>query len=212
MNRYWILAVVLLLCSGAATAHHPLAGMTMTTFSHGILSGLGHPIIGIDHLFFVAAVGVAAFYARSALLSPVFYLVGVLLGIVVVVTGVQVWFVEGIIAFSLVLLGAIVISGRVMSTGQSRCLFVFLGLFHGYAFGESMVGVESINASVWMGYLIGLCAIQWVIAVLSGYVFSKSWTQLNSMSLRPRLMGAVSVGVGITFLVEAAESLLLQTI
>jgi len=204
--------LVLLVSSGVASAHHPLAGLPMSTFLHGILSGLGHPVIGIDHLFFVMAVGIGSYYARSPLLSPLFYLIGMVAGIVLIGAGMQLGYVEIVIALSLVLLGVVIISGWSMSTTQSRALFVFFGLFHGYAFGESMVGVESISESVWAGYLIGLCSIQWMIAVLAGYVGSKAWTQLDSMAIRPRLMGAVTLGVGITFVVEITESLLLQTV
>ena len=52
-----------------AVAHHPLGGMPMETFAHGVLSGIGHPVLGFDHLFFVALVGVAALYTGRKLLS-----------------------------------------------------------------------------------------------------------------------------------------------
>jgi len=206
------LLIAMLLNSGTALAHHPLAGMPMSTFTHGILSGLAHPVIGIDHLFFVVAVGIVALYTRSALLSPVYYIVGMLFGITITVAGVQLSHVEIAIALSLLLLGAIIASGHAMSTIQSWSLLSFLGLFHGYAFGESITGVESITEMVWAGYLIGLCSIQWSIAVLAGYLVSKAWTQIDSTTLRPRLVGAVTLGVGFTFFIEIAETLVLQSL
>lgn len=53
----------LLLSAGPALAHHPLAGLPMETGAQGLLSGLAHPVLGFDHLFFVLAVGVAAVLA-----------------------------------------------------------------------------------------------------------------------------------------------------
>ena len=47
----------LALTATPALAHHPLAGAPMETFTHGMLSGIGHPILGFDHLFFIIAVG-----------------------------------------------------------------------------------------------------------------------------------------------------------
>jgi urease accessory protein len=41
------------LYSAPAFAHPPLAGMPLQTFAHGIPSGVGHPLLGFDHLFFV---------------------------------------------------------------------------------------------------------------------------------------------------------------
>ena len=44
----------------SAMAHHPMEGKTPANFWEGLLSGMGHPIIGIDHLAFVVAVGLIA--------------------------------------------------------------------------------------------------------------------------------------------------------
>ena len=41
-----------------AFAHHPLGGAAPETMLHGFLSGVGHPLIGFDHLAFVFAIGV----------------------------------------------------------------------------------------------------------------------------------------------------------
>ncbi|PKO63289.1 MAG: urease accessory protein UreJ, partial [Betaproteobacteria bacterium HGW-Betaproteobacteria-17] len=43
---------LLLVASTSALAHHPMGGMTPQTLSQGLLSGLGHPVIGLDHLAF----------------------------------------------------------------------------------------------------------------------------------------------------------------
>ncbi len=40
----------------SARAHHPMGGQTPETFSQGLLSGFGHPIIGIDHLAFLIVI------------------------------------------------------------------------------------------------------------------------------------------------------------
>ena len=51
-----------LFAASPALAHHPLAGAKMETFMHGMLSGVGHPLLGFDHLFFVALVGIVGVY------------------------------------------------------------------------------------------------------------------------------------------------------
>mgnify|MGYP006450570869 CR=1 FL=1 len=38
-----------------ALGHHPMGGETPKTFTQGLLSGLGHPVIELDHLLFVIA-------------------------------------------------------------------------------------------------------------------------------------------------------------
>lgn len=43
-----------------AFAHHPLGGKLPANFFEGIISGFGHPIVGLDHLVFVIASGLIA--------------------------------------------------------------------------------------------------------------------------------------------------------
>ena len=50
--------------------------MPMETFDHGILSGIDHPLLGFDHLFFVLAVGIAALYTGKPKLAAGAYIVG----------------------------------------------------------------------------------------------------------------------------------------
>jgi urease accessory protein len=40
--------VVVCLLAEPAFAHHPMGGLTPATFADGLLSGLGHPVIGLD--------------------------------------------------------------------------------------------------------------------------------------------------------------------
>ncbi|MET0472193.1 MAG: HupE/UreJ family protein, partial [Xanthobacteraceae bacterium] len=54
-----LVVVPLLLMTESASAHHVMGGRTPTTFVEGFLSGLGHPVIGPDHLAFLLAIGVA---------------------------------------------------------------------------------------------------------------------------------------------------------
>ncbi|HET9176699.1 MAG TPA: HupE/UreJ family protein, partial [Pseudolabrys sp.] len=59
MNRQSAGLGLLLLAHSAtnASAHHVMGGRMPATFMDGFLSGLGHPIIGIDHFAAVVAVG-----------------------------------------------------------------------------------------------------------------------------------------------------------
>jgi len=59
----------LVLSANKAFAHHIMGGRTPATFSEGMLSGLGHPIIGLDHFAAVVAVGcIAAMHSAGAVL------------------------------------------------------------------------------------------------------------------------------------------------
>ena len=49
MRRVAVAAPGLFLIVNDASAHHVMGGKTPATFAEGVLSGLGHPIIGPDH-------------------------------------------------------------------------------------------------------------------------------------------------------------------
>jgi urease accessory protein len=57
----------LLANAGTASAHHLMGGKIPSSFAEGVASGLGHPIIGPDHLAFLIALGVAVGIWHAAL-------------------------------------------------------------------------------------------------------------------------------------------------
>ena len=209
----WLVSLLSLLVLNAvpAYAHHPLAGSPMETFAHGILSGIGHPILGFDHLFFVVALGVAAAFTGRQLLAPLFYLAAMVAGVLLCVSGMVLPAVEHVIAASIVVLGALVLMGLRLSLPTAGVLFAGAGLFHGWAFGQTIAGVEAAGAPVLAGYLIGLFALQWLVAVGAGYFASSGWKALSG-DIRPRLTGALATGVGLVFLLEGLEPLVLTAV
>ena len=205
MRRLFGLSVIASLISGPALAHHPLAGAPMTTFNEGVLSGIGHPILGFDHLFFVVAVGIVAALAGRLTKAPLAYIAGMLGGIALITNGVALPYVEFVIAGSLIILGGLAASGRTISLPLVLALFAGAGLFHGWAFGETVTGQESgMGVSVLAGYLIGLAAIQYIVAVAAGWLATHGIESVAD--IKPRLAGAVVAGVGVTFLLEGAET------
>ncbi len=205
MNRFLLAAAGALIAS-PALAHHPLGGMPMTTFAHGLLSGVGHPVLGFDHLFFILAVGVAALFTGRALIAPLAFVAAMLVGVLVVLTGVQLPFVEPVIVLSLLVLGGLLARGRALSLPAACALFAVLGVFHGWAFGESLAGNEGgAPFVVTVGYLIGLAATQWAIAVGFGMVVSKVWNADRADAIPARLSGAVVAGVGAFLALETLE-------
>ena len=205
MKRKTGLAAIAAVAATPALAHHPLAGAEMTTFTHGVLSGIGHPVLGFDHLFFVIAVGIVAGLTGRLTTAPLGYIAGMLGGIALITNGVALPYVEFVIAGSLILLGGLAASGRSMSAPLAMTLFAGAGLFHGWAFGETITGQESgMGAAILAGYLLGLIAVQYAISVVAGWLATRGIE--SAADLKPRLTGAVVAGVGMTFFLEGAET------
>ena len=183
--------------ASAAFAHHPMDGQTPTTFAHGLLSGIGHPIIGIDHLAFVIAVGIAARLAGRPLFLPLLFVAATIGGTLLHVGAVGLPLVEVAIAGSLAAIGAMILSGRSFGTAPYAALFAVAGMFHGHAYGEAVFGAE---ATPILAYLSGFGATQFAIATAAGWLIARSVTA----PLAPRLAGAMIAGAGALLVSEHA--------
>jgi urease accessory protein len=206
MKKFLVSAAVVVASATPALAHHPLGGMPMETFTHGLLSGIGHPLLGFDHLFFVVIVGIAALFTGHARLAPAAYIGAMLVGCLMMSVGVGLPMKEVAIGLSLLVVGGIVLSGRALALLPALALFAVFGLFHGSAFGDSIAAQEAaVGASVLVGYLIGLGVLQYAIAVTAGWVASTLWKATEAQAIQARLAGAVVAGVGLYLTLENME-------
>lgn len=208
-----IALVATTLAATPALAHHPLNGMPMETFAHGLMSGVGHPVLGFDHLFFVAVMGVAAVYTGRRFAAPMAYIVAMLLGCVLMYAGIGLPAKETVIAISLLAIGGIVLSGRALTLVPALVLFAAFGAFHGSAFGASVAGQEGgIGGAVMMGYLIGLGVVQYLVAITAGYVIEKVLGATDAAATNARIAGAMVAGVGLFLCLEVVEGPLVAMI
>ncbi len=204
-------AVIALFTPTFAFAHHPLGGMPMVTFSDGLLSGVGHPLLGFDHLFFVALVGIAALYTKQRFTSPAAYIIAMLLGCYAMSTGISLPAKEIIIGLSLLALGAVVLSGKALGLLPAIAIFAGFGLFHGSAFGDAIASQEAaVGGQVLVGYLIGLSAVQYAIALGAGWVVANGLGALSAQAIQARLAGAVVAGIGLFLTLENVEGIVVE--
>jgi len=206
MTRTFTLAAAILLTSAtAALAHHPLGGMTPQTFSQGLLSGVGHPVIGFDHLAFVLAVGLIAAFHRARLVMPAAFVAGTIGGTMLTLAAVTLPFAEIVITGSVIAAGAVAMRGRVTDVRPAAALAAGAGLFHGWAYGSTVIGAETTPV---LAYLAGFAAVQLAIATGMAFVVARIWKSLDAGAMQPRLAGAVIAGVGLTYMVEIVEPLM----
>ncbi len=187
----------LLFCASApAQAHHVMNGQTPSTLLEGFLSGLGHLVIGIDHLAFIVAVGLVAGLARLQVAAPAMFIAASALGVGLHVGRIDIPApaVELVVAASVLLAGALVAFGAVMRLSVWLAVFSIAGLFHGYAYGESIVGAEP---SPLPAYLAGIVVVQAALASAIALLARRSG---EGALQHPRLAGAMIVGIGLTVL------------
>ncbi len=191
LRRAALVSVPLVLAAAPAFAHHMMGGRTPATFMEGLLSGLAHPVIGLDHFAFLAAVGIAVGAFGLNLLLPVAFVVAMAVGVAIHVGGVTVPGVEILVAASVVAAGLMLARARPMPAIAWGALFALAGLFHGYALGESIYGAERAPLAA---YLIGLAAVQSVVAI--GIALVTRRLDGDRLVAAPRAAGLFILGVG----------------
>ena len=156
-----VLALAAALAAEPALAHHVMGGAMPATFGQGLLSGLGHPIIGLDHLAALVGAGLVAARIRRGLALPVVFVIAMAIGVAAHLARFDVPSSEALVGLSVVALGAAAVAGPRVPAGLAALLFAAAGAVNGYALAESIVGAEATPLAA---YLVGLVTIQAAIA------------------------------------------------
>lgn len=152
MQRYLLMSL-LCFASGSALAH---TGHTVDGFT----SGLFHPVSGLDHLLAMLTVGLwsAAVLPQRWWIAPLTFMLAMLAGAVLGISGITLPLLEPSIALSVVVFGLLVVSFAQLGTLPALFLIALFALFHGNAHGaEAPVG-GSVAAYL-MGFLLSTGAL-----------------------------------------------------
>ncbi|MGL5806521.1 MAG: HupE/UreJ family protein [Xenococcaceae cyanobacterium] len=197
----------LLWSSQQAIAHHPMGGNLPSNFIEGFASGLGHPVIGLDHFAFVIASGLIAAGQTKGMRIPIAFVLTAMLGTGIHLMQVNLPIPEMVIAGSVIAFGAILAieHNRQDRTQLSLAILVSLaaiaGIFHGYAYGESIVGAQT---SPLIAYLIGFTSIQSSIALAGLAVGKAIFKQKGArFDLTMRFLGLAIGAIGVVFFTSA---------
>lgn len=180
------LAVVMAAVSTPALAHSEAHAFS------GLAAGFLHPLGGFDHLLAMLAVGLFASVlgGRALMAVPTSFLVMMLAGGVLGLTGVALPAAEVGIAVSVVALGTIVASGRSWAVSTATVLVGFFALFHGYAHGAEMpADVGAISYGI--GFLLASATLHLVGIGIGGL------TAHNRKVVRSTGMAITLAGLGL---------------
>jgi urease accessory protein len=157
----------LALLPAVAWGHHPMGYALPGTLMQGFLSGLGHPIIGLDHAAFIVAAGFLLALSRHGVWGIPAMIAGTLLGAALHLAGINLAGAELGIGLSVVLVGALVMARREVPLGWLAGGIAVAGVLHGQAYAESIFGAEATPLAA---YLAGFSVIQLVIAMAAFFL------------------------------------------
>jgi urease accessory protein len=189
--------LVLLSVATPASAHHAMDGKMPANFFEGFLSGLAHPLIGLDHFAFVVAVGLLAVNRKQGILIPVGFVLAAMLGAGLHLVNLDVPGVELFVSGSILLFGILLAMQNSLNTLVVAALSAFAGLFHGYAYGEAIFGAEMTPL---VAYLAGFTVIQLLVSLAAFWIGKAVLGREHQNQPNPlRSAGLVICGVGLAF-------------
>jgi urease accessory protein len=199
---FTFLMLALLSVATPAFAHHAMGGKMPSNFVGGFLSGLAHPLIGSDHFAFIIAVGLLAVTRQQGIFIPVAFILTAMLGTGLHLAKLNVSGVELFVSGSILLFGILLATKNNLNTATVVGLSAIAGIFHGYAYGESIVGAETTPL---LAYLAGFTVVQLAVSlsvfwIAKAVIFNRSEHQPISNNLRSA--GLVISGVGLAFFVS----------
>jgi urease accessory protein len=188
-TKYAAPAVAMLLCAGVAEAH------IQKGEAAGFLSGVQHPISGLDHVLAMIAVGLwgAQLGAPAIWLLPVAFPMVMACGGMMGLLGVPLPGVEVGIAASAILLGAAVMFEARPRLFIATSLVGFFAIFHGYAHGTELPpGQSGLLYSI--GFVIATGCLHGV-GIIIGLIHRWGWGEKVV-----RLAGAGVTVAGLQFM------------
>ncbi|WP_254969341.1 HupE/UreJ family protein [Cyanobium sp. CH-040] len=186
------LALASVLQPSAALAHHPFEmaeGAALSPWM-GFVSGLGHPLLGPDHLLFLLAIGFVGLRRPLAWVLPLLAagLLGSALAQALPLSASVAPFAEALVALTLALAGLVAL-GRV----PAALLLPAIAL-HGYLLGGMVVGAEPTPL---LTYMLGLFIAQGALLLL---VAAGSRALLEAVQDNGRrLLAGIWIGIGAAF-------------
>lgn len=143
MTRDWRKSIpwALAMCVAPSLAHAHIGVGPATGLAHG----LAHPLIGIDHIAAMVAVGLWAAQrgGRAVWAVPLTFMTAMWIGGLVGMIGVSIPFVEPGIVASVLVLGVLVTAAVRLPFVASGLLVGLFALFHGHAHGSEMPATVS---------------------------------------------------------------------
>lgn len=186
------------LAAAPAWAHHFMDNALPGTLMQGLLSGLGHPLIGVDHAAFIVATGYFLARVKGGMWGVVALIAGSLLGAALHLSGIDIVGGEIGVALSVVVAGGLLIGRWQIGLAWLSGGLALAGALHGHAYAEAIFGAEATPLGA---YLAGFTLSQLGVATVAFLAHRRliaareAWAAPVSTGL-----GAAAGAVGVVYL------------
>jgi len=187
MKKTPALAILAILTASPAAAHLPPG-------EYGsLLAGVTHPLFGLDHVLAMIAVGLwaAQIGGRALWQVPTAFVVAMLAGFGLALTGMPLPFVEPAILASIIVLGLVVAMALRPAAAWAMALVAVFALFHGHAHGGELGSAQAVQFGA--GFALATAALH-AIGLVIALLFARALKAGSGLILR--LMGGATTLAG----------------
>lgn len=187
-----VLLLIFSVIHNSALAHHPfgMGDSSQLSTLQGFTSGIGHPLLGPDHLLFILAIACVGLRRPKKWVLPLISigLGGSALAQLQPLPDLLMPWAETLVSLSLAIEGLIVLNYL-----SSKWLLPMFAL-HGYLLGTTIIGAEPTPL---IGYFLGLLLAQGALLLLVTEVSKRIITWLGKNGLI--LNAGILIGTGLAF-------------
>lgn len=163
----------------------------------GFAHGFTHPVSGLDHVLAMILVGVLAWQlgGRALWLVPTTFVSVMAIGGALGIMGISVPLVEAGIAFSVIVLGAVVALDIRAPLAIAAGVVGLFAIFHGHAHGSEMPAAAAGIAYA-AGFMLATATLH-IAGIALGYLVGKASEQQGSIVMRSAGGIAALAGIGL---------------
>jgi urease accessory protein len=190
LKRFGVSAALILAATAPAFAHLDPNG-------HGsFMSGLSHPLFGLDHIVVMVAVGLwaATIGGRALWMVPASFVGTMALGYVLALTGVALPLVEPVILASVVALGLLIAAAVRLPVAAGATLVGIFALFHGYAHGGELGAATALSFGI--GFAVATALLHAAGLGLGLLLGSGAGIGKASAEVLSRVLGGIAAAFG----------------
>ncbi|WP_025660513.1 HupE/UreJ family protein [Rhizobium sp. IBUN] len=191
ISRFSAALAVCVLAPSLAFAH------TGTGQTIGFAHGFTHPVSGLDHVLAMILVGVLACQlgGRALWLVPTTFVSVMAIGGALGMMGISVPFVEAGIAFSVIVLGAVVALDIRAPLAIAAGVVGLFAVFHGHAHGSEMPAAAG-GVAYAAGFMLATATLH-IAGIALGYLLAKMSERQGSIVMRSAGGTAALAGIGL---------------
>ncbi|PPR79669.1 MAG: hypothetical protein CFH01_00253 [Alphaproteobacteria bacterium MarineAlpha2_Bin1] len=190
---FFLVIIPSLFVTKISSAHHFIEGEVPRNLLQGLISGIAHPVIGLDHLFFLIFTSLIVYFIFKKNFFIFLFIFSTILGSFISIFNISFPLLELSIIVSILLVGFSFFIYKSIPSFVILISFIIFGILHGSAYGKTIIDA---SVQIQISYILGFTLIQFIICLLS-FSLVKLFVNTESKENFSRyIIGSLNISAG----------------